>query len=142
MLGKTVVNLNYTANVAALLGAIDKAEIKSIYTSTRFVKKLKDRGVDIDSLFENLPDLVDFDLNKDRYSAELHDFLSSKNVYNLTPSELIQFLYDISVDLDGSEIHIQTEEDDVSGIQKLMLHKGAKIEMFSAHDYPESDKEG
>lgn len=94
----------------------------------------------IDSLFENLPDLVDFDLNKDRYSAELHDFLGSKNVYNLTPLELIQFLYDISVDLEGSEIHIKTEEDDISGLQKLMLHKGAKIEIFSAHDYPESDK--
>jgi len=54
LLGKTVVNLNYTASIEALLGAIDKADIKSIYTSTRFVKKIKDRGVDIDSLFKNV----------------------------------------------------------------------------------------
>jgi acyl-[acyl-carrier-protein]-phospholipid O-acyltransferase/long-chain-fatty-acid--[acyl-carrier-protein] ligase len=53
LLGKTVVNLNYTASVEALLGAIKKADIKTIYTSTRFVKKLMDRGIEIESLFKN-----------------------------------------------------------------------------------------
>ena len=54
LLGKTVVNLNYTASINALLGAIEKADIKSIYTSTRFVKKLTDRGIEIDALFKNV----------------------------------------------------------------------------------------
>jgi len=54
LLGKTVVNLNYTASITALLGAVEKAEIKTIYTSSRFVKKLMDRGIEIEKLFENV----------------------------------------------------------------------------------------
>jgi len=94
----------------------------------------------IDTLFENLPDLVDFDFNKDRYSDEVHKLLRAANVYSLSPQELVQFRYDISVELNGDEIRVTTDEEDISGIQKLMFHKGAKIEVFSAHDYPEPDK--
>jgi len=50
LLGKTVVNLNYTANLPALLSAVDKAEIKSIYSSKRFLKKLQQRGINLDEL--------------------------------------------------------------------------------------------
>jgi len=54
LLGKTVVNLNYTANLSALTGAVDKAEITSVYTSRRFVKKLEQRGIDLSTLFERV----------------------------------------------------------------------------------------
>jgi len=49
--GKTLVNLNYTASETALLSALEQAEIKSIYTSKRFVEKLKQRGMDPSALF-------------------------------------------------------------------------------------------
>jgi Acyl-CoA synthetases (AMP-forming)/AMP-acid ligases II len=51
MRGKTVVNLNYTASLPALHAAIDKAEIRSIYTSRRFVEKLQQRRGDLNELF-------------------------------------------------------------------------------------------
>ncbi len=50
LVGKTLVNLNYTANLQTLLAAIDKAEIKNIYSSRRFIKKLQQRGIDLDAL--------------------------------------------------------------------------------------------
>lgn len=50
LLGKTLVNLNYSSNIQALLAAIKKAEIKSIYSSRRFLKKLQQRGINLDEL--------------------------------------------------------------------------------------------
>jgi len=50
--GKTVVNLNFTANIESLLSAINKAEINTIYTSRRFINKLQDKGFELDALFE------------------------------------------------------------------------------------------
>ena len=47
LLGKTAVNLNFTASSEALLSSVLQAEIKTIYTSSRFVERLKTRGVDL-----------------------------------------------------------------------------------------------
>jgi acyl-[acyl-carrier-protein]-phospholipid O-acyltransferase/long-chain-fatty-acid--[acyl-carrier-protein] ligase len=50
LLNKAVVNLNYTASLQSLLAAVEKAEIRSLYTSSRFIKKLEQRGVDLNEL--------------------------------------------------------------------------------------------
>jgi len=41
---KTVINLNYTASAEAVVHAIAQAEIKTVYTSRRFLEKLTQRG--------------------------------------------------------------------------------------------------
>jgi len=51
--GKTVVNLNYTAPREALQQAVAKAGIKTIFTSKRFVAKLRAKGLDPAAAFEN-----------------------------------------------------------------------------------------
>jgi len=48
--GKTVINLNYTASVQALESAIKKGKARSIYTSSRFLKKLEQRGIDLSGI--------------------------------------------------------------------------------------------
>ena len=48
--GKTVVNLNYTADHEALTSALSQAEIATVFTSQRFVKKLEQRGLDVSQL--------------------------------------------------------------------------------------------
>jgi acyl-[acyl-carrier-protein]-phospholipid O-acyltransferase/long-chain-fatty-acid--[acyl-carrier-protein] ligase len=50
LLDKTVVNLNYTASLQALFATVEKAEIHSLYTSRRFIKKLEQRGIDLNEL--------------------------------------------------------------------------------------------
>ena len=45
--GKTVVNLNYTASTEALAGAVAKAQLREIYTSRQFLSKLEKRGMDV-----------------------------------------------------------------------------------------------
>ncbi len=96
LLGKTVVNLNYTASIEALLGAIDKADIKSIYTSTRFVKKLTDRGIDMESLFKNI---------NVYYLEELKEEISTiKKIMTLLcvkllPAKLLYWIFGNKVDI-------------------------------------------
>lgn len=52
MLGKTAVNLNFTASMEALVLSVKKAEIQTIIASRKFVEKLKERGVSIDEVLE------------------------------------------------------------------------------------------
>ncbi len=48
--GKISVNLNFTASSEAVLSAVLQAEIKTVYTSSRFLDKLKTRGIDFTPL--------------------------------------------------------------------------------------------
>lgn len=47
MAGKIPVNLNYTANMDSLRSSIEQAGITEVYSSSRFVKKLYQKGIDL-----------------------------------------------------------------------------------------------
>ncbi|WP_321312666.1 acyl-[ACP]--phospholipid O-acyltransferase [Halarcobacter sp.] len=50
MLGKVVVNLNFTSSMQTLISSVEKAEIKTIVTSKKFIEKLIEKGVKIDEV--------------------------------------------------------------------------------------------
>jgi acyl-[acyl-carrier-protein]-phospholipid O-acyltransferase/long-chain-fatty-acid--[acyl-carrier-protein] ligase len=70
MLGKTVVNLNFTASVDSLVSAVLQAEVKTIYTSTRFLERLAARGVDLAPLRAHCDFQLLEDLRADTSSLE------------------------------------------------------------------------
>ena len=51
MVGKTVVNINYSASADAIDAALDKANIRSVYSSRLFVKKLEQKGMAVEAIF-------------------------------------------------------------------------------------------
>lgn len=75
----------------------------------------------------------------DRYSDTMLDLLGKLNVTSIGPRELEQFLYDVGVNVEGSKIILTTEEVDISAFLKVLLDQGARIEVYSAHDHPESE---
>ena len=54
VLGKTLVPLNYTAPVDIIVSAVEQAGLKTVYTSRRFLERLKTRGVDLSILADKV----------------------------------------------------------------------------------------
>lgn len=75
----------------------------------------------------------------ERYGDAMLDLLGKLNVASIGPRELEQFLYDVSMNIEDSKIILTTEEVDISAFLKVMFDQGARIEVYSAHDYPDSE---
>lgn len=92
----------------------------------------------IEQLTNGLDGKIDVGTFYTRFSDEVLELLRETNCNLLLPSELEQFLYDTHTNVEGDKIILKTDESEVSAFFKLMILKGAKVEIFSAHDYPEA----
>lgn len=81
----------------------------------------------------------EFSVGSTEYDSETLSFLGSKNLFCLSPEQLGHLLYDYSLESEGTEIKV-TSDDDLNAFVSLLIHKGAKVEVFSAHDYPDTNK--
>lgn len=72
-----------------------------------------------------------------RFSDDMMALLRQFRLNTLAPEELGQFNYEHSVEQDGDTIKISTDEADVSAFIKLFVETGARVEVYSAHDYPD-----
>ncbi|MCP3867318.1 MAG: acyl-[ACP]--phospholipid O-acyltransferase [Gammaproteobacteria bacterium] len=95
--GKTVVNLNYTASLQALTSAVAKAEIRTIYTSSRFLKKLKQRGIDLDPLLESVEV---YELEELKNEISTLGKLAILTACICLPARLLHLLFGQQVDLE------------------------------------------
>lgn len=71
-----------------------------------------------------------------RYSDAMLDLLGKLNFVSVGPGELEQFVYDVSIDVKGNDLVIRTEELDVAAFLKVLISRGARVEVYSAHDFP------
>ncbi len=99
MAGKTVINLNYTANTKALTAAIKKAKIKNIYTSKQFLVKLKAKGIDIEDVLKEAEVIYLEDIKQDiKKSAIIKNWLTIK----ILPASLLKKLWIESISIDDT----------------------------------------
>ena len=95
MLGKTIVNLNYTANKVSIEHAINVANIKTIYTSKQFLTKLKAKGFDIEEILNDTNLIFVEDIKtKIKKSQVIKNLLTFK----LLPASLLQKLWVKKID--------------------------------------------
>ncbi|MGI8913780.1 MAG: DUF6375 family protein [Chloroflexota bacterium] len=74
-----------------------------------------------------------------RFSDAMLELLTASELYSIAAAELKQFAYDIKVRVEDNEVVVTTDEVDVSAFLKVLLEKGARIEVYSAHDYPDTE---
>ena len=72
----------------------------------------------------------------ERYGNEMLALLGRLNIGSIGPQELEQFAYEVDVKVEGSDIVLTTDELDISAFLKVMFLRGARIEVYSAHDHP------
>ena len=83
--------------------------------------------------------LIKIGEHADRYTDAMLHLLGKVNVHSIGPAELEQFMYDVRIDVQDNEVILTTDEIDVSAFFKVLLDNGARIEMYSAHDYPDTE---
>lgn len=71
-----------------------------------------------------------------RFSDEMLSLLRSLNLNTLGPADLGQLASEHHLRRDDDRITVTTNEAEVSAFVKLFIEAGAKVEVFSAHDYP------
>jgi len=72
-----------------------------------------------------------------RFSDDMMALVKQFNLYTIAPEELGQFIFEHSLKQDDNTIKISTDEADISAFIKLFVSSGARVEVYSAHDYPE-----
>jgi hypothetical protein len=71
----------------------------------------------------------------DRYSTRMNDLLVRLGIHTIQPQELEQFNYEFELSIDNNSVVLKTDETDISAALKVMIGKGAKVEVYSAHDH-------
>lgn len=77
-----------------------------------------------------------------RYSDEVSQLLREIGIFTLGAHELEQLLYEGTVSREGASIVVRTDEVDVSAFLKILIGMGGRVEVYSAHDYPEMEGNG
>lgn len=74
----------------------------------------------------------------ERFGEEMLNLLMRLNIGSIGPQEIEQFAYEVDAKVAGSDVILTTEELDISAFLKVMFLRGARIEVYSAHDHPDT----
>ena len=74
---------------------------------------------------------------EERMPRALAEELARLHLYELGRSDVDIYAFDHSVERRGSAVRVRTEEADVQGFLKVLISLGARVEVFSRHDWNE-----
>ena len=131
LLGKKVINLNYTANITSLNSAVKKAEINSIITSKLFIEKLKNKGIDLDSFLEDKRIIYVEDIKKDIKKV---DVVKNLLLVKILPYFILEKLWISPVDIDDTAaiLFSSGSEGEPKGIELTHKNFMTNIKQFTS----------
>jgi hypothetical protein len=75
--------------------------------------------------------------SSDRMTEATRKFLMDLHLYSFSLSDLENFAYEHHVSVVGTALKITTDETEVQGFLKILIEKGAHVQVYSAHDWNE-----
>jgi hypothetical protein len=73
----------------------------------------------------------------ERMPHSLADELYKLKLYEMGRSDVDIYAFEHSVERNGTTVRVWTEESEVQGFLKVLLHLGARVEVFSRHNWNE-----
>ncbi len=130
ILGKRPVNLNYTLSNTIMRSAIDKADISTVISSEKFMKKLSAKGFDFSQTLSDELMLLE---NVGKTFSKTDKTIALLQAY-LVPSWLLQKLYfaDVSIDDTATILFSSGSEGVPKGIELTHKNLIANIKQISA----------
>lgn len=96
---------------------------------------------EVEALTEKLQELNNdnkYEFGSNSFNDDILDYLKKRELCFFAPEQLDQFLSEMSITQNDTEIRI-TSDDNLNALVSFMIHRGAKVEVFSTHDYPEGN---
>lgn len=99
------------------------------------------RAAAVEEKFERLKEAATTQLpdlgwgSDERFPDELLQVLKELKEWNLSRPEVENFGYDYSLKRRGDRIEITTDEGEIQGFLKVFIEAGARVEIYSAHDW-------
>ncbi|MCU7959764.1 MAG: acyl-[ACP]--phospholipid O-acyltransferase [gamma proteobacterium symbiont of Bathyaustriella thionipta] len=129
--GKTLVNLNYTSTIPALQSALLKADIATVYSSRRFVKKLKQKGIELDELLSQVTVIYLEDMQQQL--GRISTFMMLAAVYVLPASWLYRlFAKPAKIDDAAAILFSSGSEGEPKGV--LLSHRNLMSNIYQVSD--------
>ena len=73
----------------------------------------------------------------ERMPGSLMDALLELKLYDMGRSDVDIYAFEHTVERRGSTVRVHTEESEVQGFLKVLIHLGARVEVFSRHNWNE-----
>ena len=78
----------------------------------------------------------------ERLSEGTEKLLIELSQYSFSPSDFADFaLLNPQLERSDKELRFRSDDVNIGGFIKLMVGQGAKVQVYSGHDYPDSDEE-